>query len=347
MVEATLELRALVDDGSADQIAAAIDVFKGKATAGDLEPSELAEEVRRAENMIKVLAYADRLDRGEGVQTVATMSDGEPSFFRANMFREMARDDDFGQLDIGEKGIFYDGESGKRLTIVWRKVLTIGMNQNSMVVHPTGGGKPHGFWARNPREARLAHAIASTIFKQQASTAAPATRRARSAAPAVTPSNEPSLAALDLGSSAGACNFNIVGESHYQGRLRNISALGRSFTTMLMPEPTNAVDPNAIRVAADGADTVGYLSKEDAVHYAPVFELLTQHNRVGTCQARLTGGTGEKRSFGVLLNLRERAAYADPRLMPRNTAASSTRRNSGNASNGVVRVTTTRTTSPR
>ena len=71
---------------------------------------------------------------------------------------------------------------------------------------------------------------------------------------------------------------------------------------LLMPEPTNAVDPNAIRVAAEGADTIGYLSREDAVHYAPVFALLARHNLVGICQARLTGGTGAKRSFGVLLD---------------------------------------------
>jgi hypothetical protein len=47
------------------------------------------------------------------------------------------------------------------------------------------------------------------------------------------------------------------------------------------------------------------LTKEDAVHYAPAFALLAQLNRVGTCRAQLTGGVGEKRSFGVLLNLRE------------------------------------------
>ena len=80
---------------------------------------------------------------------------------------------------------------------------------------------------------------------------------------------------------------------------------GRSFTAVLLPEPTNAFDPNAIRVVAEGADTIGYLSKEDAVHYAPAFELLARHDRVGTCRAQLTGGVDEKRSFGVLLNLRQ------------------------------------------
>src|SRR5262245_21115375 len=155
----------------------------------------------------------------------------------------------------------------------------------------------------NEREARLAHTVAPMTVKQRATTAVQATRRERPAPRAVEPPHEHSLPALDIG--WGACNFNIVGESHYQGRLRNIDMSGRSFTAVLMPEPTNAFDPQAIRVVAEGADTIGYLSREDAVHYAPVFELLARHNRVGTCRAQLTGGVGEKRSFGVLLNLRE------------------------------------------
>lgn len=305
VVAAILELRAVVDSGSAEQIATAVDVFNAKATAGDLEPRELADEVAKAERMVTVLAYADRLNRGEGVQAMAVMPDGEPAYFRAtSVSRETARDDDYGQLDIGEKGIFYDGE--KRLTIVWNKVLTIGIDGQSLIVHPARGGTPHTFGLHNPRETSLAHAVASTIFKQQAATGTPPTRRKRSAPPVVTPPDELSLGTFDIGAAAGTCNFNIVGEASYQGRLRNVCKLGRSFTAVLMPEPTNAFDPNAIRVVAKGADTIGYLSKEDAVYYAPVFELLGRHNRVGTCRAQLTGGVGEKRSFGVLLSLRER-----------------------------------------
>jgi hypothetical protein len=301
LVAAILELRAVIKSGTAQQIAAAIDVFTAKAVAYDLEPRELTGEVAKAEHMLTVLAYADRLNQGEGVQVVATMPDGESAYFHAtNVSRETARDDDQGGLAIGEKGIFYDGE--KRVTIVWDKVLTIGVDRELLIVHPTKGGKPQTFGMGNEREARLAHTVASMILKQRATTAVPAPRRKRATPPAVTP-DERSLPALDIGS--GACNFNIVGESHYQGRLRNIGMTGRSFTAVLIPEPTNAFDPNAIRVVAEGADTIGYLSKEDAVHYAPVFELLARHNRVGTCRAQLTGGVGEKRSFGVLLNLRE------------------------------------------
>ena len=62
---AILELRTVVDNGSEEQIAAAIDMFKAKAAAGDLEPRELADEVAKAEHMLTVLAYTNRLNRGE------------------------------------------------------------------------------------------------------------------------------------------------------------------------------------------------------------------------------------------------------------------------------------------
>jgi hypothetical protein len=305
LVAAIGDLRQVLKTGSAEEIATAITVFKAKAVADDLEARELAGEVSEADHMLAVLAYSDRLNRGEGVQAVAVMADGEPTYFRAkDASRETARDDDYGRFDIGDKGLFYDGT--KRLTIVWSKVLTIGVEATALIVHPTRGGRPHTFYLKDERTARLAHAVATTIFKQQAAPPATSTRRERSAPPAVTRPAESSRATVDLGSPAAGCNFNIVGESHYQGRLRNISAsAGRSFTALLMPEPTNAFDPNAIRVVAEGAGTIGYLSREDAVHYAPVLELLGRHAHVGSCMARLTGGTPEKRSFGVLLNLRD------------------------------------------
>jgi len=159
-------------------------------------------EVAKAEQMLTVLAYIDGLKRGEPVQALFTMSDGQPTYFRGkDVCRETARDDDSGQLDIGDKGIFYDGN--KRLTIVWAKVLTIGIDRNSLIVHPTRGGTPYTFDLRNEREARLAHAVASAIFKQQAATAEPATQRKR-ASPAFTTPDEVSLESFDLGSAMNA-----------------------------------------------------------------------------------------------------------------------------------------------
>ena len=185
MVAAILELRAVVKSGTGDQIAAAIDVFKAKATAGDLEPRELAGEVADAERMVTVLAYADRLNRGEGVQAMAVMPDGEPAYFHApRVRRETGRaDDDYGRLDIGDKGIFFAGD--KRVTIVWGKVLTIGLDRGLLIVHPAGGGTPKTFGLPHERQAGVAHAVASAIFQQQAATVTPPKQRKRAVRPPV------------------------------------------------------------------------------------------------------------------------------------------------------------------
>ena len=73
LVAAILELRAVVDSGSAEQIAVAIDVFKSKATAGDLDQRELADEVAKAEQMLTVLAYIDGLKRGDEAKAESRM----------------------------------------------------------------------------------------------------------------------------------------------------------------------------------------------------------------------------------------------------------------------------------
>jgi hypothetical protein len=301
MVNAILELRHIVEEGSATEIAAGIDAFRAKSVAGDLDAREREGEIEKAHFMLSVIAYLERIERGDGLQAVASMSDGEPSFYRQPFaFREMARDDDIGQLDIAEKGIFYDG-SEKMFTIPWNKVLTVGVDRDTLVVHPTRGGNPHTFGLTHPRAAKLAHIVATAIFKRQqdAKPASSGRRVARTQAAQRLPT-------VDVGDKSGLCDFNIVGESNYQGRLRKVcEESGRTFTAIVMVEPTNAYDPNAVRVATEGGDTIGYLAREDTVRYKPLFDLLARHGHHGGCRARLIGGEGEKRSFGVMLSLRE------------------------------------------
>ena len=117
---------------------------------------------------------------------------------------------------------------------------------------------------------------------------------------------ERSLDALDLSDPKGECDFHIVGESNYQPELRRIAKSGRTFLAVVMLEPNNPRDPNAIRVCADGGGrTIGYLDRDYALDYHSVFALLAQHDRVGACRAKLIGGIGDKKSFGVMLNLRD------------------------------------------
>ena len=83
LVAAILDLRTTVSSGSADQIRNAIEDFTAKAIADDLVSGERESEVAKAERMLMVLAYADRLARGQGLQPMAVMSDGQPAYFHA------------------------------------------------------------------------------------------------------------------------------------------------------------------------------------------------------------------------------------------------------------------------
>jgi hypothetical protein len=107
----------------------------------------------------------------------------------------------------------------------------------------------------------------------------------------------------------------VTGESHYQPALRSAvrgRAAGYDFddhlpvTAVLVPEPTNRYDRNAVRVdVVDGTRTatVGYLERELAGAYQPVLSWLRDHGRLGSCPARVTGG-GEK-FYGIYLHLAE------------------------------------------
>ena len=93
-------------------------------------------------------------------------------------------------------------------------------------------------------------------------------------APAAPTSNFRDLQALDLSDPSGECDFHIVGESNYQPELRRVARSGRTFLAVLIPEPSNPKDPNAIRVVAEGGRTIGYLDRDYARQYQEAFSLL-------------------------------------------------------------------------
>lgn len=120
----------------------------------------------------------------------------------------------------------------------------------------------------------------------------------------------------------------VVGESHRQDVLRKLAGHttgaepflddlsgrarkvadektgGRWFRAALIHEQNNEYDPNAVSVWADGVGLVGYLSRDDAVDYQPVFEALEAHGcKVASCPAFLIGGEPGKPSYGVMLCL--------------------------------------------
>lgn len=117
----------------------------------------------------------------------------------------------------------------------------------------------------------------------------------------------------------------IVGESHYQDTLAKVARIATSvesylpelkgrargvatrqpdrrwFRAVLFREPHNPYDSQAVAVHAAGVGLVGYLDRDAAREYAPVFdELERQGYSVGACPAMLTGG-GPGKSWGVVL----------------------------------------------
>jgi hypothetical protein len=102
----------------------------------------------------------------------------------------------------------------------------------------------------------------------------------------------------------------VVGESYHQDALRATSAIctpdreGRpTFTAVLIPEPDNPYDSNAIAVYSPQGK-LGHLSRENALAYRPVLEEVARLGYSGAaCEAYVTGGQPDKPSFGLVLQL--------------------------------------------
>jgi len=104
--------------------------------------------------------------------------------------------------------------------------------------------------------------------------------------------------------------INVAGESHYQEALREIvgptttAEIAVDTEALLVPEPSNPHDPNAVMVQI-GGKLVGYLPRDEAVAYGPALKELGERGRIGACEARIAGrgdasGTS---NLGVFLRL--------------------------------------------
>jgi hypothetical protein len=100
--------------------------------------------------------------------------------------------------------------------------------------------------------------------------------------------------------------LEVVGESHYQDHLWRIAGgftaqpVRNPIRALLIPEPDNPYDPNAIRVVVDNG-TVGYLSREDAVAYGPgLHELMDSSGATIALEGQLVGGGPRGNGIGML-----------------------------------------------
>lgn len=114
--------------------------------------------------------------------------------------------------------------------------------------------------------------------------------------------------------------LSVVGESHYQSALQAVVG-GRdaygfenavAARAVLVPEPDNPHDRNAVRVDIDGRP-VGHIAREQAVAYQPPLLDLKADGLFGTCPAYIC--CGDEGIYGVWLNL-----SSPDRLLPVNSA---------------------------
>jgi hypothetical protein len=101
----------------------------------------------------------------------------------------------------------------------------------------------------------------------------------------------------------------VVGESHRQDALRRTERISqmvgeeRTFRAVLVPEPTNPHDRNAVMVFSEHGH-LGYLPRDVAAEYRRLFvEIRKSGYQAGACEGILTGGTRDKPFFGVVLRL--------------------------------------------
>ncbi|AMS13133.1 hypothetical protein A3218_01930 [Pseudomonas chlororaphis] len=126
--------------------------------------------------------------------------------------------------------------------------------------------------------------------------------------------SKPSLKAATLPPLTGKitgnhpCDFEVVGESHYQPALRKLRnsrhmATDNDFVADIVAEPENPHDPNACAVYIEGMK-VGYLPRDAAAdfHQQVAAMGVTGIWRFQT-KAKLSGGWGDRPMVGVLLSL--------------------------------------------
>jgi hypothetical protein len=101
--------------------------------------------------------------------------------------------------------------------------------------------------------------------------------------------------------------LEVVGESNYQEALwkivggRRHERVRHDVAAVLLPEPDNQFDANAIKVLIDG-NLVGYLSRQDAVAYGPGLRALMGESANGlvALEATIVGGGQRSDGYGFL-----------------------------------------------
>jgi len=105
----------------------------------------------------------------------------------------------------------------------------------------------------------------------------------------------------------GAFEVEAVGESHYQPALKAAIGSQKGYVEVnvqaeLYCEDDNAFDANAVRVMI-GGQKVGYLNRVVAMAYREIIKNVGFGKATGRCQAKIFGGSKDKPSYGVWLDI--------------------------------------------
>lgn len=111
----------------------------------------------------------------------------------------------------------------------------------------------------------------------------------------------------------GAFEFEVVGESNYQRAIAALAgdhgdvAASADHVAELVPEDSNAHDPQAVAVRINGS-VVGYLSRQDARSFRRRLAQKGLSGQITRCGAMVVGGwksrEGERMFYGVQLDIK-------------------------------------------
>jgi hypothetical protein len=115
------------------------------------------------------------------------------------------------------------------------------------------------------------------------------------------------LSVLEL---AGGAHCAVAGESYYgEAIAKTVQTCwaddeeDRVFNAILVPEPNNEFDANAVGVWSS-CGKLGHLPRDQAVIYRPLFDEIRRRGYDGgACEAVMRGGKADKPNIGIVLRL--------------------------------------------
>ncbi len=123
---------------------------------------------------------------------------------------------------------------------------------------------------------------------------------------------------VDLSGHDGDAEQKVVGERDRQAALAEVSSLidgevtRHDVVAVLVPEPTNRSDRNAVRVEVFGR-LVGYIPPDDAAEISPTLLDLQKSGRLVATEAEIiegVGGTGTRPAVGIVLRIQDHSTWA-------------------------------------